>query len=107
MIEPETAKRWRWKRFLATFALAAMAGVWAPSCGEADKLFDCQSVCSRYRDCFDTRYDVDGCRSRCKDRADRDMDYQRKADDCDACIDDRSCTSATFSCLLPCAGIVP
>ena len=92
---------------LATFALALAAGLWTPSCGEADKIFDCQSVCSRYQTCFNSSYDVDSCRSRCKDNADRDMDYQRKADDCEACIDDRSCTSATFSCAARCGGIVP
>ena len=107
MTRERGAKSWTWKRGFLLFALAASAGLWGPSCGEADKLFDCQSVCSRYRSCFDSRYDVDGCRSRCKDSADRNMDFERKADDCEACIDDRSCTSATFSCLLPCAGVVP
>jgi hypothetical protein len=95
-----------WRRALLAFALAAGAGFWGPSCG-ADRFFDCQSVCSRYRDCFDGRYDVDGCRSRCTEEADRDIDYKRRADDCEACIDDRSCTSATFSCFTTCAGIVP
>ena len=92
---------------LATFFLALGAGVLTPSCGEADKLFDCPSVCSRYRSCFNSSYDVDGCRSRCKDSADRDTDYKRKADDCEACIDDRSCSSATFNCATSCVGIVP
>ncbi len=92
---------------LATFLLSIGVGVFTPSCGEADKLFDCQSVCSRYKDCFDDKYDVGTCRSRCKDSADRDVDYKRKADDCEACIDDRSCGSATFNCATRCGGIVP
>jgi hypothetical protein len=82
-------------------------GVFTPSCGEADKLFDCQTVCSRYKDCFDNKYDVDGCRSRCKDNADKNTDYKRKADECDACIADRSCGGATFNCATTCGGIVP
>lgn len=92
---------------LATFLLALGVGVATPSCGEADKLFDCQSVCSRYQDCVDHKYDVGTCRSRCKDNADRDTDYKRKADECDACIQDRSCGSAAFSCATSCVGIVP
>ncbi len=106
MIDRPTGPR-RWTRILLTFAVATLAGLWAPSCDQADKIFDCQSVCNRYRSCFDDKYDVAACRSRCKDSADRDVDFQRKADDCHACIDDRSCASATFNCLLPCAGVVP
>jgi hypothetical protein len=107
MTKPETNRLWGPKGALATFALALAAGLWTPSCGEADKIYDCQSVCNRYKSCFSSTYDVDGCRSRCKNNADTDMDYQRKADDCEACIDDRSCQSATFSCATRCVGIVP
>jgi hypothetical protein len=103
----DAKKRQRGARALFGFTVAMLVGIWAPSCDQADKLFDCQSVCGRYRSCFDDHYDVGACRSRCKDNADKDVDYQRKADDCQACIDDRSCASATFNCLLPCAGIVP
>jgi hypothetical protein len=102
-----STRPWIAKSGILTFALALAAGLWTPSCGEADKLFDCQSVCSRYKTCFDGNYDVEGCRSRCKNNADRDTDYQRKADDCEACIDDRSCSSATFGCAGRCVGIVP
>jgi len=76
-------------------------------CGEADKLFDCQSVCSRYETCFDKSYDVGACRNRCKDKADADKSYQTKADACEACIDDKSCTAAAFQCPTQCVGIVP
>ncbi len=107
MNQPTSKRVWSPKSALAMFALALAAGLWTPSCGEADKLFDCQSVCSRYQSCFNSGYDVASCRSKCKDSADRDMDFQRKADDCEACIDDRSCSSATFACTARCAGIVP
>jgi hypothetical protein len=107
MTKPIANRLWGSKGALATFALALAAGLWTPSCGEADKIFDCQSVCSRYQTCFSSGYDVDGCRSRCKNNADADMSFQRKADDCEACIDDRSCSSATFNCAARCAGIVP
>jgi hypothetical protein len=107
MIRSIGNRLWSPKSALAAFALALGAGLWVPSCGEADRLYDCQSVCNRYQSCFDSGYDVSSCRSRCTDSAERDMDYQRKADDCEACIDDRSCSSATFSCAVRCAGIVP
>jgi hypothetical protein len=89
--------------FLASFA----TGIALSSCGEADKIFDCESVCSRYKSCFDGTYDVGTCRSRCKAKADADTSFQQKADACNACIDDKSCSEATFKCATQCAGVVP
>jgi hypothetical protein len=86
--------------FVASFAVGF-------SCGEADKFFDCESVCSRYKNCFDSTYDVGTCRSRCKDKADKDTSFQQKADACNSCIDDKSCSEATFKCASACAGVVP
>jgi hypothetical protein len=77
------------------------------NCGEADKIFDCQSVCNRYKTCFDSNYDVGACRSRCKDKADADKTFQDKADACESCIDDKSCSEATFKCATECGGVVP
>lgn len=68
---------------------------------------DCSSVCQRYADCFKSDYDVDGCTDRCENSADNDDDRQRKLRTCDDCIDDRSCTDATFNCADDCIGIVP
>jgi hypothetical protein len=68
---------------------------------------DCHSVCQRYSDCFDSGYDIDGCTDKCENNADSDSDRQRKLHACDDCIDDRSCTSATFNCADECVGIVP
>jgi hypothetical protein len=90
--------------------LAAMLGSFAlgfTSCGEADRLFDCQSVCNRYKTCFDSAYDVGRCRNTCKDKADADKSFEQKADDCENCLDDKSCSEATFKCPIQCAGIVP
>lgn len=94
------------KYFVLTLSIA-IAGLVAVNCGEADRLFDCQSVCSRYQSCFDSNYDVSACRNRCKDKADADKEFERKADACETCIDDRSCTDATFKCTTQCASIVP
>ena len=72
-----------------------------------DSALDCRSICNRYATCFDTGYDVDGCESRCRRSAGEDRDYRRKADRCNDCIGERSCASATFSCVLECATVVP
>jgi hypothetical protein len=77
------------------------------SCGEADRFFDCQDVCSRYKTCFDSTYDVGTCRSRCRDKAGADTNFEKRADDCENCIDDKSCSEATFKCATECAGVVP
>ena len=82
--------------FLASFGFG-FAG-----CGEIDQAFDCQSVCSRYQSCFNKDYDVGKCRDNCRNKI-----SQAKADACESCIDDKSCTAATFSCVSECAGIVP
>jgi hypothetical protein len=71
-------------------------------CGDAEQAFDCQSVCSKYSDCFDKNYDVSSCRDRCRNKVSRD-----KADSCESCISDKSCAPAAFSCATECAGIVP
>lgn len=80
-------------------------------CSEAvddiNNSIDCNTVCQRYADCFDGDYDVDGCSDKCENRAGSDDDRQRQLRTCDACIDDRSCTAATFACADDCVGIVP
>jgi hypothetical protein len=98
---------WSWRGALAAFFLAGAVGLATPSCDKAETAFDCQTICDRYKTCFDSTYNVDSCRSNCQNKAANDMDYQRKVDDCEACIDDRSCSSATFSCGPRCIGIVP
>ena len=76
-------------------------------CGAVDAAFDCHSVCQKYKDCFDNAYDVSACSSRCRSAAADDNTYRSKADACQACINARSCASATFSCSLECGSIVP
>lgn len=76
-------------------------------CGTADNLFDCQAVCTRYRDCFKSDYDVGKCRDQCRSRSEADPSVRMAADQCQACIDDKSCASATFSCAASCGNIVP
>lgn len=83
----------------------------ALACGEAvdevTNTVNCASVCDRYADCFDNDFDVEGCTDRCEDDADASENREQRLEACNSCIDDRSCTSATFDCATQCAGIVP
>lgn len=91
---------------LKKLGVALLAAALLGSCG-VDNAFDCQSVCDRYQTCFDSDYDVGACAARCRDASDDDNDYEREADVCNACIDERSCGSATFNCAGSCGSIVP
>jgi hypothetical protein len=77
------------------------------SCDAADRLFDCQSVCNRYKDCYDSKYDVGTCRGRCRDKAAMDAAFEQKASSCENCMDDKSCAETTFKCATECLGVVP
>lgn len=88
------------------FSLAALV-----ACGdEADEVTNritCGDVCNRYADCFDDDYDVDACVDRCEDEATPDEEKEAELEECDACIDDESCTAAVFECTTECAAFVP
>jgi hypothetical protein len=94
-------------RSVLTLVAALLGAVVTPMACDADNAFDCQRVCSRYRDCFKSDYDVDGCRSRCRASSEQDATVRAKADACEACIGDMSCLSATFNCAQDCGAIVP
>lgn len=87
------------------FGAALLTGIAA--CDKADQAFDCNDICTTYRDCADADYDVDACVDRCRADADDDEDYADQADECQACIDGESCAGAAFECSLECAAIVP
>jgi hypothetical protein len=88
-------------------SLALALGGCATVVQRIDSAIDCSGICSRYASCFDSRYDVDACETRCRSSASKDVDYRRKADMCNACISERSCASASFSCLVECTAVVP
>jgi hypothetical protein len=82
----------------------------ALGCDAADEIeaeIDCQSVCDRYAECLDSDYDVSACQSSCEDSVDTGDLSQSDLDDCENCIEDRSCANATFACATECVGIVP
>ena len=85
---------------LAALAVLALSA----SCQNA---VDCDAICNRYKTCFDSDYDIDACTSRCRTNSTNDTDYKHDVDVCSACIDDQSCSAATFSCAGDCGNIVP
>ena len=77
------------------------------ACDEADETIDCAKICNKYDDCIDEDTDIGACIDKCEDTADRSDDAADQADACESCIDDRSCTGATFNCALQCAPFLP
>jgi hypothetical protein len=88
--------------FAFLIAAATLGG-----CSDAKNTITCADVCSRYKDCFDSDYDVSSCTDKCQSRAGSDDDKESQLNQCDSCIDDKSCTAAAFSCATECVGIVP
>ena len=62
---------------------------------ETDELIDCAQICHDYDQCVDTDLDVSDCTATCETRSDEDEAYRRKANACEACIDDKACLVAT------------
>ncbi|MEZ4410484.1 MAG: hypothetical protein R3A52_28990 [Polyangiales bacterium] len=94
---------------LASLALLGLLASTA-ACGAADAVdnaSDCNTICDRYRSCFDTNYNVQGCYDRCTANGSNDAEQRRRIDTCDACINGLSCTSAAFTCASECSSIVP
>jgi len=94
--------------FVLTAALAGVLSfmVGASGCDDLEASFDCDTVCERYRSCFNTAYDVGSCQSRCEARADNNTAFQNAVDACENCIGVNSCLSMTFNCPA-CDTIVP
>ena len=90
--------------FASMIALAALLST--VGCDDIDRAFDCSQICDRYRDCFDADYNVDACVDKCEDRAGDSEEFDDHADDCENCLDDRSC-GESFACVGQCLGIVP
>lgn len=90
-----------------TFSLLVAAITSMSSCSSAEHTYDCAKICNRYKDCFNSSYDVTECTNRCRNHADSDTAYADQAESCQRCIEDRSCTGATFSCATECVDIVP
>jgi hypothetical protein len=98
-------------RFVHVCLLALVPLVFAASsttgCSDIKHAYDCDQICNKYKDCFDSNYDTGTCASKCRNHASDDDAYGDKADACQACIDDKSCAGSTFQCASECIGIVP
>lgn len=87
-------------------ALTLTAG--AVGCdGPLDRAIDCQKICTRYKDCANSSYDVNACADRCRSKAGSSDAFDQQADVCRNCLDDRSCVDSAFQCTAECAPIVP
>lgn len=92
----------------ATVALASALGVAIFGCTQSiENKIDCNAICNRYRDCFNASYDTSTCNARCESGAKNESGFESKVNVCAACIDDKSCVSATFTCGSECSAIVP
>lgn len=91
---------------LLCLAIASFATM---SCDDAedeiDQFSDCIDICGRYQDCFDESYDTDACADRCEDMD--NTNDRTEIDQCENCMDDRSCAEAVFPCSLECRDVVP
>ncbi len=89
-------------------ALIAGAGILALTlvgCGDDIKNYvHCHEVCDRYQECAESSFDVNGCASRCSDKAGDDLAYSRSINECNACQETRSCAEAAV-CLPKCPNV--
>jgi hypothetical protein len=99
----------RHSSFTSRLCLAALTALtlWAGAGCGAETAFDCEQVCNRYKDCYDSSYDVGHCEDSCRTKAANDPTIKAKAAACESCIGDMSCISATFNCAQDCGAIVP
>lgn len=94
------------KRLIACM-FAALLGHGLVACGddnEVDRTFDCGSICSRYSECV-TDIDVTECTDYCEDQAEANPNVEQAADECDDCIEGKSCAESS-SCVADCS-LVP
>jgi len=70
-----------------------------------DRATDCSDICDKYKECISGDYDVDACEDRCTDMVTEQK--TDRIDDCQECIDAKSCTNSVFNCTSECIGIIP
>jgi hypothetical protein len=93
-------------RLIPAAALAVLLGHSAIACNDAKNVINCAEVCDKYKSCIDSDYDVASCTTKCEDTANDNSSRQRQLDDCDSCIEDRSCSGAVFNCSIECATVI-
>ena len=50
-------------------------------CSSVENAIDCNGICGRYKDCFDSTYDTGACEQRCRDNANSDPNNMQAMDD--------------------------
>jgi len=95
----------RWVVALALGFGLGVAGGALPAC-HTDAA-DCSSVCNRYRDCVDQKYDTGTCESRCRDNAGKNRDFDDRLTHCEWCTQGRTCSETISNCIAACVGVVP
>ena len=93
------------RKTLIAVMLLVVSGLSLALAGCVNKA-QCGQICERYRDCFDSEYDVSDCVDDCVDESRDDSEYREQVDVCETCIEDRSCTES-FGCTAECANVVP
>lgn len=88
--------------FFALGALVAVASA-SSACAAAA---DCSAICNRYQSCFDDGYDVPACEQRCRDSSD-EAAFRARANECEACMNERDCINSAFNCASECSEVVP
>lgn len=95
------------KHFFSLVCLSATLAV--VGCGsdnslveEANNTIDCGQICDRYSECV-TDVDVSECTDYCEDEADANENVEDRVDNCEDCLDDKSCSEAALSCWDNCA----
>jgi hypothetical protein len=95
--------RYVWGATPALILVVALVGV---GCGEAERLYDCARICDGYSDCINDDIDKTDCTDRCEDQGEADPDFADQANDCEHCLNDKSCSEATVECSTKCAWVV-
>jgi len=96
-------------RQVAIALMGIVLGLSVTGCSAADQVenkITCADVCKRYKDCFNANYDTGACSKQCESQANSSADKDHRLTQCNACIDDKACAAAVFTCATDCAGVI-
>jgi hypothetical protein len=88
---------------ITLLSLSALVSFGCKPIDDIDAAVDCNDICSRYRDCFDSNYDIASCHNRCDDAVNWNPGV---ANECDTCLDGRACAESA-ECIGDCHPIIP
>ena len=94
------------KTTIAVSLACLILGFATIGCSEAERTYDCASICDSYATCLDSGLDKTDCTNKCEDEAEADADFEAKANACEDCLDDESCSEAALDCATKCAEVV-